>query len=91
LGLTDRPPKVLHQDLCLFHLGAEHFRSDHGAEGHLLAEFLGDGECERRLSGSRSAGEEECAAGEAARLDQLQDETACLGLLYKQGQSTIGA
>ena len=32
--------EVLHQDLCLLHLGTIHFRAHHGAEWHLGSQFL---------------------------------------------------
>ena len=42
--LTNRAPKVLHEDLRLLDLGAVDLASDHRAEGDFRAELLGNGE-----------------------------------------------
>lgn len=57
LCLLDPEPdctsKTAAEDLGLFHFAAEYLGADHGTEGHLVSEFLGECERERGLERMR--------------------------------------
>ena len=75
---ADGSAKVLHEDLSLLDLCAEHFRSNHRAEGDLVPQFLGNGHGQGSFACSGRASEEDGSARHPLGFDQINNQSSSL-------------
>jgi hypothetical protein len=74
-------PEVLHERLGLLDLCRVDLAADNRTEGHLRAQLLADSQCKRGFTRARSAGKQDSSPRHLLRLDEVDDQTACLGVV----------
>ena len=75
---TDCPPEVLHECLCFLDLSRVDLTTNDRTEGDFGSQLLRHGEGQSSLSSSGSTSQEDSPTGHLLRLDQVNNDTACL-------------
>ena len=75
---TNCPPEVLHECLCFLDLSRVDLTTNDRTEGDFGSQLLRHGEGQSSLSSSGSTGQEDGTTGHLLRLDQINNNTACL-------------
>jgi hypothetical protein len=78
---TYRSPEVLHERFGLLDLCRVDLAADDRTEGHFRAQLLADGQCKGGFTRSRSTGKQHSSPRHLLRLDEVDDQTACLGVV----------
>lgn len=86
---ADCPAEVLIEDFCLLDLGGVHLGADHGAEGHLGAQLLGDSQGDGGLAGAGRPGHQQGAPCHRFSLDHVHDDAGTLPGLVLADQTRV--